>query len=301
MLKFIKKNKFINRIKQKYPIHTSYIKRLLGITRRKDFSSLAPYISFFILLAFIPIVTLIFEVIFLIVENNNGTLITLNEVLPTHVYTILVKLIDHNTSNISIMTITNATLLFLASNIYLSFYNSYLIIYNVKARPHYIKFRLVALLNTFLLIILIFLLTMLTVFNNYLYQFLEYNLIDVSNIFNFLNIVIGVASLSSIVIFMMYSIPEIKQRIRDIYQGALFVTLGWIVVSYGFKEYVDNFANYETVYKTFTSIIVFVIWIYLLSYVLIMGIAINRAKISTYEKLHNMNTIKEYTEGSEYY
>ncbi len=299
MLKLIKKNKFINRFMQRHSRLTGYIKRLLGILRRKDVSSLAPYIAFFILLAFIPIVTLIFEVVFLIVNNDNDFLITLYEILPTHVYTILVRLIDHNPGHISIMTLSNFTLLYLASKIYLSFYNSYLIIYNVKARPHYIKFRLISFINTFLLIILILILTLLTVFSNYIHQYLKYKLIVVGSLFTFFNIIIGIASISSIVIFMMYSIPDIKQRIKDVYQGALFVSFGWIIVSYGFKVYVDNFANYQTVYKTFTSIIVFVVWIYFISYVLIIGISINRVKISTYEKLYNINTINEYTEGSE--
>ena len=105
-------------------------------------------------------------------------------------------------------------------------------------------------------------------------------------LYNYLNLVLSIMIISSIVTFLMYSVPDIRQKVRDVIQGSLFVTLGWIVVSFGFKIYSDNFADYQTVYKTFTSLIVFVIWIYLISYVLVIGIVLNRAKITTNKKVN---------------
>ncbi|QVK18159.1 YihY/virulence factor BrkB family protein [Mycoplasmatota bacterium] len=303
MFKFVKKNKIVNKIKNKYPRKTKFIREVFNILGEKEVRLLAPYIAFFILLCFIPIITLIFEVVYLTVNNNREVLSTLKDVLPSHVYTVLDKLIGHNSGHISILTITNIILLFVASQIYLSFYTSYLLIYDVKARPHYIKDRIIAMINTILLILLIFFLSMITVFNNYLYKFLEIYIVNftvISYLFNYINLVLSIMIISSIVTFMMYSIPDIRQRVKDVIQGALFVTFGWILVSFGFKIYTDQFVNYQTVYKTFASVIVFVTWIYLLSYVLIIGIVINRAKITTYEMNETTKNINEYTGGSEY-
>jgi len=294
--------KIIKKITIRYPNLSNYIKEVLSILAEKEVRLLAPYIAFFILLSFIPIVTLIFEVVFLTVSNNRDVLLALEEVLPTHVYTIVYKLIGHNSGHISILTITNVILLYVASQIYLSFYTSYLLIYDVEARPHYIKDRIIALINTILLIVLIFFLSLLTVFNHYIYKAFEIYLNNYtfkSSLFNYINLALSIIIISSIVTFLMYSIPDIRQRIKDVILGALFVTFGWIIVSYGFKIYADRFANYQTVYKTFASVIVFVTWIYLISYVLIIGIVINRAKFTTHENEEfNKNNI-EYIRGSD--
>ncbi len=301
MLKLIKRT--IAKIKLKYPKQFQYIKTVLDMLGKKEIGLLAPYIAFFILLSFIPIVSLIFEVVFLTVNNNSDVLASLKEVLPTHVYTIFVGLIGNNTGHISLLTISNIVLLYVASQIYLSFYTSYLLIYNVKARPHFLKDHLIALINTFLLIILIFFLSLLTVFNRYIYQLIESYFVNptmLSYLFNYINLALSIMIISSIITFMMYSIPDIKQSVKDVIQGALFVTFGWILVSFGFKVYADRFANYQNVYKTFASLIIFVTWIYLLSYVLIIGVVINRAKITIHENNEKLENIKEYTEGSEY-
>ncbi len=302
MFKLLKKIKFLRKIEKIYPREFNYIREVVHILEHREVKLLAPYIAFYILLSFIPILTLIFEVVYLTVNNNQDILDTLREALPTHVYTILVLLISHNIGHISILTISNVILLFIASQIYLSFYTSYLVIFNVERHPHYLKERIVSIINTVLLIILIFFLSMFTVFNTYLYEMLENYVIDLPltrYFYNYLNLVLSIMIISSIVTFLMYSIPDIKQRIRDVIQGALFVTFGWIVVSIGFKIYTNNYANYQTVYKTFAAIIIFVTWIYLISYVLIVGIVINRAKITTHEKAEINKNSNEYTEGSE--
>lgn len=302
MIKLLRKIKFIRKIMKKYPKQYDYFRNLVHLLEHREVQLLAPYIAFFILLSFIPTITLVFEVVFLTVNNNQDIIDVLRDALPSHVFTILFRLIDHNPGHIKIMTISNIVLLFIASKIYLSFYTSYLIIYNVEAKGFYIKGRLVAFINTLLLIVLIFFLSMFTLFNSYIYkiikQQLDYKVINY--FYNYLNLVLSIMIISSIVTFMMYSIPDFRQRIRDVIQGALFVTFGWIIVSLGFKIYTDNFANYESVYKTFASIIVFVIWIYLISSVLIIGIVINRAKITTHESYKINKNSNEYTEGSEY-
>jgi len=102
-----------------------YTKRLIlkvyRILSRREVNLLAPYIAFFILLSFLPILTLTFEVIFLAINNNQEVLETLKEVMPTNVYNMTVRLINHNPNNVSLITISNIFLLYLASQIYQSY------------------------------------------------------------------------------------------------------------------------------------------------------------------------------------
>ncbi len=46
---------------------------------------------------------------------------------------------------------------------------------------------------------------------------------------------------------------------------------GWIVFSYGFQFYVDNFAVYSTVYGSITAVILLMLWLYACIYMLFIG------------------------------
>ncbi|MDF2700606.1 MAG: putative ribonuclease [Haloplasmataceae bacterium] len=291
-LKNIRQLKIIIQIDQKLQKYTIYnvVKEVISILHKREVGLLPSYIAYFILLSFIPIISLIFDVVSLIVKSNENIINILADVLPNNVYGITVLLFEHNTRSWELLTISNITLLFLASRIYSAFYRSYLIIFNAEHHPHFINDKIVAIINTLLLIVLIFILTIFTVLNSYIYNYVSNNLVEL-NLFvvNYFNIILSIIIMLVIVTFLMYSVPNIKQRIKDVFLGALFVTLGWIAASFIFKYYVDNYANYQTVYKTFATVIVFVTWIYLICYILIIGIAINKAnsKITRNKKPKN--------------
>lgn len=302
MFKLLKKIKFLRKLEKKYPEEFTYIREVVHLLEHREIKVLAPFIAFFILLAFIPILSLVFEVVYLTINNNDDILTVLQEALPSHVYTVLLKLMEHHTYHASILTLSNLVLLYIASKIYSAFYTSYLIIYNIESRPILFKTKIVSFINTLLLIVLIFFLSVITIFSKYLYELIEIYLLDYSlfrYFYHYINLVLSIMIITSIVTFLMYSVPDFRQRFRDVIQGALFTTFGWIIVSLGFKFYTDNYANYENVYKTFTQLFVFVMWIYLLCYVLIIGIVINRAKFTIHEKRQNMKNNNEYTEGSD--
>ncbi len=58
-------------------------------------------------------------------------------------------------------------------------------------------------------------------------------------------------------------------------KGALFVTVGFTIVTYVYSFYVNNFANYSLFYGNLSNIVILMFWIYLLSYLFVLGIAIN--------------------------
>lgn len=58
-------------------------------------------------------------------------------------------------------------------------------------------------------------------------------------------------------------------------KGALFVTVGFTIVTYVYSFYVNNFANYSLFYGNLSNIVILMFWIYLLSYLFVLGITIN--------------------------
>jgi membrane protein len=57
--------------------------------------------------------------------------------------------------------------------------------------------------------------------------------------------------------------------------GALTATVLWVLGSIGFSLYVNNFGSYNKTYGTLAGVIVFLLWLYLTSYIILLGAEIN--------------------------
>lgn len=86
--------------------------------------------------------------------------------------------------------------------------------------------------------------------------------------------------LSSVILFIVFSAiylltPNRKLNCATVVPGAIFSTIGWMIVSLGFSYYVNNFGNYTFMYGSLGVIIVLMIWFYITGAVLIIGGEIN--------------------------
>jgi membrane protein len=57
--------------------------------------------------------------------------------------------------------------------------------------------------------------------------------------------------------------------------GSAVATLLWVAASFGFGLYVSNFGNYNATYGSLGGVVVFLTWLYITSYVLLMGGELN--------------------------
>ena len=101
---------------------------------------------------------------------------------------------------------------------------------------------------------------------------------DILLVFKFLK-----GPVSWLIIFLiiksLYTIaPHRKVRNRVINYGAWFTTFGWIIGTRLFSLYVNHYANYSALYGGLATIVVLMIWLYFLSYIFTVGIALNSEK-----------------------
>lgn len=79
-----------------------------------------------------------------------------------------------------------------------------------------------------------------------------------------------------LMIKFLYSVaPDEKIKSRYTNKGALLATIGWFLVTSVYSWYVSEFSNYGMFYGNIANIVVMMIWIYLLSMILSMGVALN--------------------------
>ena len=64
---------------------------------------------------------------------------------------------------------------------------------------------------------------------------------------------------------------------RKVFWGALFCALGWILFSFGFNIYIDNFFASSYMYGSLASFIVLMLWTYFCIYIFFLGHEINKA------------------------
>lgn len=75
---------------------------------------------------------------------------------------------------------------------------------------------------------------------------------------------------------LIYTIaPDWHILSKNTTKGALFTTFGWTISTAIFSYYISHFANYDIFYGSLSNIIIMMIWVYVLSYILVVGIAIN--------------------------
>ena len=57
--------------------------------------------------------------------------------------------------------------------------------------------------------------------------------------------------------------------------GAIFTSIGWIIVTAIYSFYINNYAQYQIFYGGFANIIILMLWTYLLAFIFVVGLALN--------------------------
>ena len=74
-------------------------------------------------------------------------------------------------------------------------------------------------------------------------------------------------------------VPNLHLKFREVWPGALFSLVAWILVSWAFSFYVDNMARYSVLYGSLATIIVLMLWLYIVSMLLLMGPQLNHTLV----------------------
>jgi len=79
----------------------------------------------------------------------------------------------------------------------------------------------------------------------------------------------------SVILLLYKFIPSSSIRWRDIWRGAVIAAVMFQLALYGFSFFLNNFGAYELIYGSLASLVVTLIWIYISSFILIIGAEIN--------------------------
>lgn len=161
------------------------------------------------------------------------------------------------------------------SSIMEAFKQSY---YHVETRS-YIRQRLISLLLMVVLSVLLITSVLMITIGTWVISYLHEH--DV--IYGSLNLaliliskwVVIIALISFGISFLYYFAPIHKKRFRFFSAGSSLATIMFILASVGFNFYVNNIARYNALYGSIGTLIVFLLWIYFINIVLLIGYELN--------------------------
>lgn len=270
------------------------VKNAYDLLLGRELSIIPGNLAYSFFLAIIPILTLLFYV--LTKFNLPMDMINdfLNNTFPQGVVNLLQPIFTSQITIDSLVTIVFGLLvtangcnaIILASNTIFNIEDSSLLKRYIKSCLLTI---LLILLFAFVVIVPLLGKSILSVIASLMDSYVEYE-----KTFNALYVILQIP-VSIIFIFTFIKLVYIiapDERIPGKYvnKGALFTTFGWLLVTYVYSYYINNVAKYNLVYGNLANIVILLLWFYVLAYVFVVGLCLN--KRSTEAGIEKTNTIK---------
>ena len=254
-----------------------YIKRLYKVIRKNEMRILPGQIAYFIVLSIIPLVSLIGFIASLFSIDVDYVVDAINGSLPKQIIEIILPAF----SNTSLLTgISFIIVFFIASNGTSSIIVASNILFKLEDTG-YIRRRIKAFLMLLILVTLFLFMLIVLAFGDNLIE-IVFKLIFTSSVpkavyemFLFAKWLVGLLIVFILVKMIFTIAPDSPIPSKNMNKGALFTTLSWLLITSIYSIYVTNFADYSLFYGSLANIVILMIWIYILSYTLVIGIAIN--------------------------
>jgi membrane protein len=78
--------------------------------------------------------------------------------------------------------------------------------------------------------------------------------------------------------YVYYVTPDLKERHFSLMTpGAAIAVIAWIVISWGFSQYISHYSDLNAIYGTFAGAIILVVWVWLSNIALLFGAELNSA------------------------
>jgi membrane protein len=144
-------------------------------------------------------------------------------------------------------------------------------------RPFW-RTRLVAAAATVLIVVLMILILASQVFGNVIYNYLSryFSWSEISHsiwdaLVTYIPLVILSLGLAMLYRYGPYFEPGCRLSFRKAWVSGGVAAVSWVLISYLFRIYVNNFANYANVYGSLVGIILLLFWLYLSAVVIMAG------------------------------
>ena len=256
-----------------------YIKKIFEIISLPEMKILPAQVAFFSVLSIAPILALLVATAGFFSIDLRGVVTFMGEFLPANVSELLTPFITGRGFDFNI-GFSMFLGLFVASN----GANSIIVASNAlyKTEPgSFLERRVKAVVLTLLLVILFLFNLIVLAFGNHILKWVLSFKVFASVSGNIYKMFIALKWPTAffvifIIVKVLYTMaPDFELKSKYVTKGALFASISFIVVTAIYTYYVANFAHYSLFYGGLSNLVILMIWIYILAFILMIGMAIN--------------------------
>ncbi len=257
----------------------NFLEKVIYNITRPEMRVLPGQLAFFFVVSLIPLIALV------------GTIAGYLSVSATEVSHILTSVLPFDITD-NFITFSSGT--GLTFNITIFFISAFLLasngahsmiitsneIYKIKD-DNILKRRLKAIVMTFVLVQLLLFLLAVPVFGDNIFNLIKGTVQDTNKVTMFYHLY-KILQYPITIILVFYGIkllymmaPDRTIKSKTTNSGSVFTTIGWIMATKIYDIYAGTFSHYNLFYGSISNILFLLMWVYILSYIFVLGMAFN--------------------------
>lgn len=287
-------NKIVEVLSRIFNKNTKYIKNFFGkvwdIIKKPYMMILPGQLAFFIILSAVPILSIITWIGSVLGISVQTVTEILGKVFTSIKFDLIIPSVIGKELSLSFILVM-LFMFYIASNGTHSIIIASDEIYGIKQRG-YIRRRGKAILMTLLLCILYIFVLLVPLLGNKIIS--SFNYFNIKEILDPILAIIRGPITWLIMYYFLKSIyviaPDKEIDKKGINLGALFTTIFWLIGTYLYSYWINNFSAYDQFYGSLSTIAILMLWIYWLCYIFVIGLSLN-VKVEN-EELEKTGVIK---------
>ncbi len=257
------------------------------ILNKREMRVLPGNIAFFFMLALIPIITIVVYLASYFSISVEAVSTMVKNLLPGDTASTIVEIISGKSFDGNIGLFNLATIVVATNGTY-SIVNASNTLYRVKNSDR-LRDRVKSVWIFVIMLVLMLFILVVPIFGDKIVRLCAKIRIfsDLSDkimvLFNIIKWPISIFIIYFNVKLIYIIAPSTEVKSNDTTYGAIFTTVGWSVATLIFSWYLKCFAHYDIIYGNLSSIIILMMWLYILAYIFVLGLAINTKKLNKIE------------------
>ena len=259
----------------------SMIESIINKAQKDHITAFSAQAAFFTVLSFFPFLIVVLSLMRFFPITLQDMIDLVRNYLPEQYSGAVIPIINSLNGRLTTtyMSLTILTLLWSASKGILSMMTGLNTIHEIEEKRNYFVLRFISSIYIGLMAVAVLFGMVLLLFgNSLLIQLYRFQPVLENQHLVFASIRFTLAFLIFLIVFiiMFRFLPSDNFKTKEILPGALFASIGWLILSFLFSMYFDNFSFYNIMYGGLTSILLTLLWLYFCMMILFIGAEINQ-------------------------
>lgn len=256
------------------------IKNFLTQLKDDSISAFAAQSAFFLILSAAPLFSLLLPLIQLLPVSETAILDVILSVMPSSFETIITSAVNELFSQRypTLLSVSALVALWSAGKAVTAMIHGLNAVYHVTENRNYLVLRIVSVFYMIIFLLAFLSTLVLMVLGNTLYSLTK-------KYFPLFGEFVGLflthkwlLTICILILFFVaiYRLVPNSTSILYILPGAVFSSVGWVVFSFLFSIYIENFTRYSYTYGSISAVMLVMLWMYICMYILLIGAEINQ-------------------------